>query len=306
MSETLRIAHLQIKAADNNIAQNLKTAANCIREASGRGADLAVLPEMYSIGYSLFDADDQEARNRWASNAIDDNHQFVSELTQLAINLEIAIVMSYLEREGERVFNTALLVDCKGKRVVKHRKVHLWEPLPNDAACISGKEFEVGSLQTRTGKVSIGIMICADYYFPESARLLMLKGAEIAVVPNAAPINEHTHAMLKARAVENAIGVSLTNYPYDPNCTGFCCTGRSAAFNPWFWGDYWLLDAGPDEGIYVCDFDMDEIRNYRQSTYFGNAFRHPGFYEDLVGTEIAEPFSGRLTALGDRFETTKR
>jgi predicted amidohydrolase len=76
-------------------------------------------------------------------------------------------------------------------------------------------------------------MICADYYFPESARIRMLKGAEIVIVPNAAPINAHHHTMLKSRAIENSFGIALTNYPGQKERPGtYCHTGKSIAFNP--------------------------------------------------------------------------
>ncbi len=133
----------------------------------------------------------------------------------------------------------------------------------------------------------------------------MLKGAEIVIVTNAAPINSHTHALLKARAIENAFGISLTNYPYKEGCA-YCCTGRSTAINPYWWGTDQIFLVDHSEGIFIAEFNLNEIREYRDNTYFGNAFRHPKFYQLLLDTTVNEPFKGRKTALDEDFTVHKR
>ena len=134
----------------------------------------------------------------------------------------------------------------------------------------------------------------------------MLKGVEIVIVPNAAPLNADLHAVLKARAIENSIGVALVNYPGEKWCPGYCHTGRSIAFNPWYWGDYQIMVADEKEGIYLSEFDLAEIRRYRKESYFGNAYRHPALYKPLIDTTVNEPFKGRKTGLGNTFTEKKR
>lgn len=302
----IKIAHLQISAIDNSIEQNMQKAELYFRKADFLDADLAVLPELYSIGYTDFDKKIDGAKEEWLSQAIDDTSYFVNHFVELAKKLDMALAITFLEAEKNQYYNTMIVIDRFGKICLKHRKVHLWEKKTNDAACTSGSDFYVCELNTKNGSFKLGAMICADYYFPESARILMLKGAEIVIVTNAAPINSHTHALLKARAIENAFGISLTNYPYKEGCT-YCCSGRSTAINPYWWGksdQIFLVDHS--EGIFTAEFNLNEIRKYRNNTYFGNAFRHPKLYQLLSDTTVNEPFKGRKTALDEDFSKHKR
>ncbi len=89
-------------------------------------------------------------------------------------------------------------------------------------------------LDTENGKVNIGAMICYDREFPESARILMLKGAEIILVPNACPMEINRLSQLRARAFENMVGIATANYAYgQPDCNG-----HSSAFDGMAYGGY--------------------------------------------------------------------
>jgi predicted amidohydrolase len=297
------IAHLQIFAFDNSIEQNKVKADKYCRIADSLGADIAVLPEMYSIGCGY---DKPVIIEDWISQAISIDHSFVKHFVNLAKELEMAIAVTFLEKENMEYYNSVCVINRFGEISLKHRKVHLWEPAVVEAVCTSGKEFNVCNLNTKNGIFKLGAMICADYYFPESARILMLNGAEIVIVPNAAPISEHTHAMLKSRAIENSFGIALVNYPGEKECPGYCHTGRSTAFNPWYWGEYHIFEADEKEGVYISEFDLFEIRKYRNESYFGNAYRHPTLYKPLIDTLVNEPFKGRKTGLGVDFAKKKR
>jgi predicted amidohydrolase len=299
----IKIAHLQIFATNNSIEKNRIKAEKYFRIADSIGADLAVLPELYSIGCNY----NQPVKiEDWLSQAISLDHSFIKHFVALAKEFEMAIAVTFLEKENEEYYNTVCVIDRFGENCLIHRKVHLWEPAVTDAACTPGKDFNVCTLDTKMGSFNLGAMICADYYFPESARILMLKGAEIVIVPNAAPISEHTHAMLKSRAIENSFGIALVNYPGQKECPGYCHTGRSIAFNPWYWGEYQIFEADEKEGIYISEFDLSEIRNYRNESYFGNAYRHPTLYKPLIDTIVNEPFKDRKTGLGIDFTKENR
>lgn len=299
----IKIAHLQIFAFDHSIEQNKVKADKYCRIADSLGADIAVLPEMYSVGYGY---NKPVIIEDWLSQAISADHPFIKHFIALAKELEMAVAVTFLEKENKEFYNAVYVIDRFGEICLTHRKVHLYEPIITEAACTPGKEFNVCSLNTKNGTFKLGAMICADYYFPESARILMLNGAEIVIVPNAAPVSKHLHAMLKSRAIENSFGIALVNYPGVKECPAYCHTGRSIAFNPWYWGQYQIFEADEKEGIYISEFDLLEIRNYRYSSYFGNAYRHPSLYKALLDTTINEPFKGRKTGLGVDFTREKR
>lgn len=84
-----------------------------------------------------------------------------------------------------------------------------------------GDDFYVAELDTPVGGVRIGAMICYDREFPESARILMLKGVEIILAPNACPMEINRLSQLRARAFENMVGIATANYAYgQPDCNG--------------------------------------------------------------------------------------
>ena len=136
-------------------------------------------------------------------------------------------------------------------------------------------------------------MICYDREFPESARILMLKGAELVLVPNACPMEMNRLAQLRGRAYENMMAIATCNYPE----TVLDCNGHSSAFDgvvylPELSGsrDTCILEADGSEGIFLAEFDMDMIRDYRRNEVHGNAYRRPRKYGMLIREEREEPF----------------
>jgi len=141
--------------------------------------------------------------------------------------------------------------------------------------------------------VKIGAMICYDREFPESARILMLKGAEIILVPNACPMEINRISQLRGRAYENMVGIATVNYPSGkPDCNGHSTAFDGIAYKPGEPGsrDTLIIEADEYEGIYIAEFPIDDIREYRSREVHGNAYRHPAKYKLLVSEKIEEPF----------------
>jgi predicted amidohydrolase len=117
----------------------------------------------------------------------------------------MAIALTYLEHWNGAPRNTVALIDRHSETVLTYAKVHTCD-FDKESALTPGSDFYVCELDTKQGKVKVGAMICFDREFPESARILMLKGAEITLIPNACDLEENRIAQLKARAFENMIG----------------------------------------------------------------------------------------------------
>lgn len=134
-------------------------------------------------------------------------------------------------------------------------------------------------------KIMVGSMICFDREFPESARILMLKGAELILAPNACPMEINRFSALRTRAYENMVAIATCNYPKgQPDCNG-----HSAVFDGVAWlrdepgvRDMCILEAPDEEGIYLAEIDMDMLREYRAHEVMGNKYRHPEKYETLI------------------------
>jgi predicted amidohydrolase len=133
-------------------------------------------------------------------------------------------------------------------------------------------------------------MICYDREFPETARILMLQGVELILVPNACEMEENRTGQLRARAYENMVGVALTNYAATPHF------GHSVAFDGMAFTadgqsrDTTLVRAGEDEGVYIATFNLENLREYRAREKWGNAFRRPRYYHPLISPQVEPPF----------------
>ena len=136
-------------------------------------------------------------------------------------------------------------------------------------------------------------MICYDREFPESARILMLKGAELILVPNACPMEINRLSQLRARAFENMLAVATCNYPdMVPDCNGGSSVFDGVAYLPDLEGsrDTCILQAGGAEEICLAELDLDQLRTYRESEVHGNAYRRPEKYGILTEQKVEAPF----------------
>lgn len=282
----LSVALLQI-LPESTEQENLKKGLKACREAKKAGADIALFPEMWNTGYRM-DDDPQKLK----AAAVSAESEFVLAFGRLAAELHMAIAVTLLESYEPTPRNTVVLFDRHGKKVLTYAKVHTCD-FGVERGLTPGEDFYVADLDTAPGTLKVGAMICYDREFPESARILMLKGAEIILVPNACPMELNRLSQLRSRAYENMLGIATCNYPDgQPDCNG-----RSSAFDgvAYFPGspesrDCCILEAGGAEGIYLARFDLDVLREYRRNEVHGNAYRHPQKYGILTDESIDEPF----------------
>lgn len=136
-------------------------------------------------------------------------------------------------------------------------------------------------------------MICYDREFPESARILMLKGAELVLVPNACPMEGNRLSQLRARAFENMMAIATCNYPDTvPDCNGGSSVFDGVAYLPDapVSRDTCILQAGSAEGVYLASLDLEQLRSYRSREVHGNAYRRPDRYALLTDAQKRAPF----------------
>jgi len=296
-----KVALLQLISSDEPNG-NLNKGISYCKIAKEMGADIALFPEMWNIGYNFSLRKQNE--NKWLSNAIDTNSIFFRQFQDQAKKLEMAIGITYLEKWVNLQRNTVSIIDYRGNCVLTYAKVHTCD-FDEEKYLTPGEDFYVTELQTKNGQIKIGAMICYDREFPESARILMLKGAEIILVPNACPMEINRKSQLRARAFENMVGIAMTNYAYgQPDCNGHSLAYDGIAYgeispNKFEARDTLIIEAGEDEGVYLAEFDIEKIREYRKKEVWGNAYRKPSKYSLLISEKIEEPFirnnSRRLT-----------
>lgn len=282
----LKIALLQILPT-GTLEENLKKGISCCREAKERGADIALFPEMWSDGYEI--PEDIEELKRMAVSA---DGEFVKAFGELAAELDMAIAVTILEQHDPLPRNTVILFDRHGERQYTYAKVHTCD-FGDECRLDAGDEFFVTDLDTKIGQVKVGSMICYDREFPESARILMLKGAELALVPNACPMEINRLSQLRGRAYENMMAIATCNYPEGkPDCNGHSSVFDGVAYLPELPSsrDTCLLEADGKEDVFIAELDMDMLREYRNHEVHGNAYRRPEKYGILVENHVEEPF----------------
>lgn len=282
----LKVAILQLMPT-TSLQGNLEKGIQYCHLAKEEGADIVLFPEMWSNGYNI-----SEDINMLKSEAIDINSDFIQTFKNLSKELDLAVGITYLEKHEPLPRNTITLFDRFGNIVYTYAKVHTCD-FGDEVRLTSGDDFYVSTLNTKQGDVLVGSMICYDREFPESARILMLKGAEIILVPNACPMEINRISQLRGRAYENMLGIVTVNYPLGkPDCNGHSTAFDGVAYLPELEGsrDTMLIDCGETEGIYFVEFDMDMIRRYRNTEVHGNSYRKPEKYRILLNKEKKEPF----------------
>jgi len=274
----LKIALLQLLPEGSPEGQLEKGIAAC-RKAKEMGADIALFPEMWSDGYAL--PQDLQALE---ALAVDQESEFVASFGKLAAELEMAIGITFLEKHRPKPRNSLVLFDRTGAAKLHYSKVHTCD-FDEERVLSGGDGFYVTELDVGRDRVMIGAMICFDREFPESARLLMLRGAEVILAPNACPMELNRLAALRTRAYENMVAVATCNYPAGhPDCNG-----HSTVFDGVAWledepgvRDMCILEAPEKEGIYLAEIDMDQLRSYRVSEVMGSKYRRPEKYGPLA------------------------
>ncbi|MCF7800126.1 carbon-nitrogen hydrolase family protein [Candidatus Babeliales bacterium] len=277
----LKIALLQMSSCGLDQEKNLQKGIKFCERAASMGADIALFPEMWNIGYTSYNPHKKGIYEKWLQNAITIDSDFIKTYRLLAKKLNMAIAITYLEKlENSKPRNTVSLIDRNGEIVLTYAKIHLCDFDFLEFGFTAGNEFSVCDLDTKIGKVKIGAMICFDREFPESARILMLRGADIILVPNACNLVEDKEGFgdirlqqIKVRAFENMTCIAVTNYA-KPDDDGYSCAfdmkGRE------------LIVGDNAENIFIAKFDIAELRRYRDDEVWGHKFRKVNCYGDLI------------------------
>ena len=290
MEMELKIALLQLLPG-KDLDDNLIEGKIACREAKEKGADVALFPEMWSDGYYL--PQDEAALKELA---ISKDSSFIREYRDLAAELGMAIGITFLEAHEPRPLNSVIFFDMHGNEILHYSKVHICA-FDDEKVLCGGDDFRVADLDFGRGTVRFGSMICFDREFPESARILMLKGAELILAPNACPMEINRLAALRTRAYENMLAVATCNYPKgQPDCNG-----RSTLFDGVAWArgedgerDMCVFEAPCEPGVYIATLDLDLLRKHRNEDIMGDKYRRPEAYGILSDTSVKGVIGGEF------------
>jgi len=198
--ETIIAGILQFDVQTGDINTNLTSVINGIHRLSEKGAQITVLPELWSCGF-----DNPGVLIKHAGKT----PQIIETLSTLAQKHRMIIAGSLPEKSGDRLYNTMVVIDKDGAITGQYRKIHLFSFINEDKAFSAGNQAVV--CDTSCGP--IGLMICYDLRFPELCRALAIAGARIVIVSAQWPESRITHweTLLQARAIENQIFIAASN-----------------------------------------------------------------------------------------------
>jgi predicted amidohydrolase len=217
---SIKIATAQIRCKLGDVKANLSKMEKMANAVRKREVDIVCFPELVTCGYSLFE--------KWIDVAETIPGPTTTKLGRIANELGLYLIAGMSERDqaSNRIYNSAVLIGPHGDLVGVYRKVHLWDM--ERKYFTPGDQFPV--FNTRIG--TIGMAICYDLEFPESSRIMAIKGAQILFFPSAEmrPFEKQVDIYLQSRASENGVFVVFSNRVGREGKTVFF--GRSQIVSP--------------------------------------------------------------------------
>src|SRR6267154_3013734 len=189
------VAAIQM-ACDWDIEGNIARAEQLVRQAAARGAQVILLPELFETPYFCIE---QDARHLGLARAAAESRA-VRHFAPVARELGVVLPISFFERSGPACFNSIAILDADGTNLGLYRKSHI----PNGPGYQEKNYFSPGDTGFKvwpTRFARLGVGICWDQWFPETARVMALRGAELLMFPTAIgtepppalPVNSREH-----------------------------------------------------------------------------------------------------------------
>ncbi len=253
----MRIGLAQMNSQDSR-DKNLLSAETLIRKLAGGGAELIMLPEHFSF----IGPDHQKRRMAEPLDSSPSLEMIKSCAAELRIHIHLG---SFLEKEGGKVFNTAVVVDPSGKVIARYRKIHLFDvEVPGGRTYLESETISPGqeTVLFTIGDFVFGLATCYDLRFPELFRSLVARGANILLLPAAFTQEtgrDHWEVLLRARAVENQCWVAAAGQ-WGTAPPHHASHGRSMVVDPWG-----IVVAQAVDGVstVTADLNLDILQSIR-------------------------------------------
>ena len=267
----MKVAGIQISSG-KDAERNLQRAIEMAEIAAEKNAGIICFPELFLTPW--FPRREEKTLFSWAQNVQSESLQRFQAISE---STKTVLIIPFFESADTKYYNRTVVFDS-GKHIGTYRKVHVPDlPLYREQFYFAsgGEGFPV--FETSQGR--IGIQICWDNLFPEGARILALKGAEIIFSPTAASLKSHTlwERAITANAFANNLFIFRVNRVGQEE--GISFYGRSFCADPW--GEMASELAGGKESIVIADIDLSE-RKAASETWGFLKNRKPGEYGDLV------------------------
>ena len=271
-----------------DLPANLQRAEKLIREAAAQGAQVILIQELFQTPYFCIE---QDTKHFALATTLDENPA-IKRFQALAEELDVVLPCSWFESSNRAFYNSLAMIDAGGAILGVYRKSHI----PNAPGYQEKNYFNPGDTgfrvwDTRYGK--IGAAICWDQWFPEAARCMALKGAELLLYPTAIGSDPppaiarnsigHWQRAMQGHAAANMLPVVASNRIGIEHAT------QDETLEIDFYGHSFIADDSGEiivqaddhsEAVLVHQFDMEEIRTYRNSWALFRD-RRPDLYQTI-------------------------
>ena len=285
MTRTLKVAAIQTSYGEDMQA-NIDKTIGLIRDAASKGAQVILPSELFQGPYFCVSQEEH-----WFGHAYEwREHPCVTQLAPVAKELGVAIPVSIFERDGPQYYNSLVMLDADGEALGVYRKSHI----PDGPGYQEKYYFRPGDTgfkvwKTRFGRVGVGI--CWDQWYPETARAMMLQGAEVLMYPTAIGTEPHDDSLdtaepwrraMQGHAVSNVVPVVGANRIGHEQVTEAGQTFYGHSFIANHRGDLVESLGKDEEGVLVHAFDLDFLDRHRAAWGFFRD-RRTDLYGPLLG-----------------------
>ena len=284
----VKVAAIQMSMSENS-THNIQKAIKFVRESASNGAQIILLPELFS---SLYFCKDMDKKYFSLASPLKSN-SLIKQFSTLAQELHVVLLVSYFEKANTEYFNSLVVINADGKVMDNYRKTHI----PDGAGYEEKFYFKNGDTgfkvyETAFGRIGVGI--CWDQWFCETSRALALMGAEIIFFPTAIgsepevgiDSKEHWQRVQMGHAASNTVPIVAANRIGVE-------VGKSCSLT--FYGSSFITDytgakiaeASRDtEEIIYANFDLEENAKHRE--YWGLLRdRMPAQYTTLTDISLS-------------------
>ncbi|RDC59059.1 N-carbamoylputrescine amidase [Alteripontixanthobacter maritimus] len=286
----ITVAALQLELGQEDEAANIAAVEDMVVKAAGEGADVVLPPELFSGPY--FCREEDEAL--FAAARPTSEHPSVRAMARLAKRLKVTIPASFFERDGQHYYNSLALIGPDGAVQGVYRKSHI----PDGPGYEEKFYFRPGNTGFRVWDVPlaggqtarIGIGICWDQWYPETARAMALMGAEVLFYPTAIGSEPYDAEFDTSRMWRRAmVGHAVSNCMPVVAANRIGSEGTADAAQKFYghsfitneWGDRVVEYGGTEDGVLVATIDLDLAAKHRAGMGFFRD-RRPDMYGRLV------------------------
>ena len=273
----LTLAALQLPLAREDEADNIAAVAALVEDAAGKGAKLILPPELFSGPY--FCRTEEEALFALARPTAE--HPSVIAMQALAAKLQVTIPTSFFERDGHHYYNTLAMIGPDGEIMGTYRKSHIPDGPGYEEKFYfrpGNDGFKVWDVAADDGAiVRVGVGICWDQWYPECARVMALKGAEVLLYPTAIGSEPYDADLDTSRmwrramaghAVSNCMPVVAANRIGSEGPPEAAQSFYGHSFITDEWGDLVEEFGAGDEGVLIATLDLARAARHRAGMGF--------------------------------------